>query len=354
MVDVAWARVDDPSVAGTMSRTAGQLAGRLGFSDHRSGEVAIAAMELCTNLYRHAVAGAMVLRVLRLLEQAAVELVAVDAGPGIDDVYSWLADGHSSRGTLGIGLGAVQRMASSFHAHSVKGRGTVVVATFWPETRSRSAADGRFDGDDGAEVTALTRPINGETVCGDSWAEREADGSRAMVMLADGLGHGPLAAAASQAAVRAFEDATGGPADILQQQHARLSATRGAAVAIADLDIGHGVMRFAGVGNISAWVVDDEGRHGMISHPGIVGHQVRSMREVSFPLAGGVLVILHSDGISNKWDLRSYPGLRNQDVTVVAATIMRDAGIRHDDASIVVARVRSGLAADSENPGGRQ
>ena len=47
-----------------------------------------------------------------------------------------MRDGHSTSGTLGIGLGAIRRLADFCDLYSVPGHGTVLVARFWPEPRS--------------------------------------------------------------------------------------------------------------------------------------------------------------------------------------------------------------------------
>ena len=328
---VDWFRVDDPSAPGTIRRAAMRLAEQLGFAEHRAGEVGIAATELATNLSRHAVAGTLALRVRRHEEEVAVELISIDAGPGIADLDAMLVDGRSTDGTLGIGLGAVRRLASRFDAHSVTGRGTVIVATFWAHDVPPPDPP----------VAAFTRAITGEEVCGDACCYR-VDRDRTILMVADGLGHGPLAAAASTEAVRAFAQASGGPAEILAVLHARLATTRGAAVAVAELDPKARCLRFAGVGNVAGWVDDGDRRRGLLSHPGIVGHQARSWKEVTADLPPASLVVLHSDGLTDKWNLAHYPGLRRHDVAVVAATLLRDAGIRHDDASVLVARATEG------------
>jgi hypothetical protein len=69
-------------------------------------------------------------------------------------------------------------------------------------------------------VTGVTRPISGEEVCGDTWAARldetdpDAQGGPGaadpaiLLMLCDGLGHGPLAAAAATRAKAAFRRST--------------------------------------------------------------------------------------------------------------------------------------------------
>ncbi len=326
--DVEWIAVEDASAPGRVRRAATALAGRLGFSEHRAGELAIAATELATNLHRHAVAGTVLLRVRRAADDAAVELVLSDAGPGMADPAALAADGRSSAGTLGIGLGAAMRLSTWFDVHSVVGRGTVAVATFW-----RGAAPvGR------PKVAALTRTMNGESVCGDACAVR-TDGGVTTLMLADGLGHGPLAALASGEAVRAFSEEPAGatPAQTIRRLDAALRPTRGAAVAVVQLDPGAAALVFAGVGNVAAWI-DGGQRRALVSSPGIVGSNLKTVREFRLEAGPGALVVLHSDGLSGKWSLEAYPGIRERDPHLLAAVLIRDAGVRHDDASVMVAR----------------
>jgi anti-sigma regulatory factor (Ser/Thr protein kinase) len=328
--DLEWIRVEDGNAPGQVRRSAIAVAQRAGFSEHRTGEVAIAATELATNLQRHAREGVVVVRVRRAAAEAAVELIVTDTGPGFADLAALARDGNSSGGTLGIGLGAVMRLATWFDAHSVPGRGTVMIATFWPAAAPvpRPA------------VAAILRPFEGETECGDAWALRE-QGDAAVLMVADGLGHGPLAAAASGAAVRAFLGASPGqtPAELLRALHGALRGTRGAAVAIVRLDPALRTLTFAGAGNVAIWIDDGEQRRGLSSAPGIVGHNARAFRDLRVPLPAGARVVLHSDGLTSKWDLATYPGLRVHDPHLIAATLMRDAAIHHDDASVVVAKV---------------
>jgi hypothetical protein len=112
--------------------------------------------------------------------------------------------------------------------------------------------------------------------------------------------------------------------------------TRGAVAAVAEL-AGERV-RFAGIGNVYAAVVRDTLRQIMVSMPGIVGHQHRDVREFDYAFAPDALVVLHSDGVSDRWRLEDYPGLLTRTPVVVAATLLRDAGHRRDDAAVLVAR----------------
>lgn len=326
----AWFRVDDASVAGTVRREAVRLAQHVGFDADRAAEVGIVATELASNLSKHAVDGNVILRVVRAVDVAGVQVLAIDAGPGMADTRLAAQDGRSTAGSLGIGLGAVARLASTVDGFSQPGRGTVMLATLWPHgSRAGTPA--------APAAAALTRPMTGESVCGDAGAIR-ADGGSVVVVLADGLGHGALAAGASLEAVRVFRESQGAPADLLRTLHRRLGSTRGAAIAVAEVDCVSRTVRYAGVGNISGWIVDGPTRIGLVSMPGIAGHQVRTVRELRYDLPPSATVVLHSDGLSEKWDLTAYPGLRGRDPAVIAATLLRDAGVRHDDASVLVVR----------------
>jgi hypothetical protein len=57
------------------------------------------------------------------------------------------------------------------------------------------------------------------------------------------------------------------------------------------------------------------------------------------------MVVMHSDGISARWDLADYPGLRARGPAIIAGVLMRDFARNRDDASVVVAYVRPLKAA---------
>ncbi|MEU0688839.1 ATP-binding SpoIIE family protein phosphatase [Streptomyces uncialis] len=337
--DIAWFR-DDPALPAAARGAAAALARRIGLDPHRVSEVALAVTEASTNLQRHAVDGSLALRVLRTPGSAAVEFVTVDAGPGIVDVGSALSDGISTAGTLGIGLGAVARLADVFDVHSVPGRGTVVAAQFWPRNRREV----RPPVPPHAVAAGLTRPISGETVCGDSWAVRADDGRgetgpALLAILCDGLGHGPLAARAGEAAMAAFRRSTAtDPEAIMREVHAALRGTRGGAVAVARVEPGRQRVLLSGVGNVSAFVIGPGVRKSLVSAPGIVGHQMRTLRTFEQPLMPDGALVLHSDGLTERWTPDTMPGLLGHGPTVIAGQLLREAAVRRDDAGIVVVK----------------
>lgn len=329
--DVAWTVVEEQSGVGRARRVAVNLATDLGFGETRVAEVGLAVTEIATNLHKHAKDGSLLVRSIRGSTEAAVEVVALDGGPGIADVELARTDGESTTGTLGIGLGAVNRLADSCRIASTPGTGTVLVARFHA-TRAPSLEIPE-------DVAAgITRAIAGEDVCGDSYAVRRGE-DRLSLMMCDGSGHGPLAASASRAAVRVFcEDGSSRPEDLVARVHAELRGTRGGAVAVADLDLRGRRVRFAGLGNIAAAVVVDRRKQGMISVPGVAGYQARTIRAYEYDLPDGAAVVLHSDGLTERWTADRDDGLLAGGPLLIAAALLREAGVRRDDACVLVGK----------------
>jgi hypothetical protein len=48
--------------------------------------------------------------------------------------------------------------------------------------------------------------------------------------------------------------------------------------------------------------------------------------------------VLHSDGLSSRWDYRAMPGLTARDPLTIAAVLLAAAGVHRDDAGILVLR----------------
>jgi hypothetical protein len=258
-----------------------------------------------------------------------LEILALDNGPGIEDVGKALRDGHSTTGTAGTGLGAVSRQSDFFQLYSRPKQGTGILARI-------SRGDDR-PLDEMAQIGGVSAPLKGEAVNGDGWAFSDADDKRT-VMVVDGLGHGYLAHDAAVAACRSFEDANGSSGEILKTIHAALRSTRGAAVAIAELDPDAGKVRFAGVGNISATMIDSAARRSAVSMHGIAGHEMREVREFSYPWSRESTLIMHSDGLSTRWDLDTYPALLVRDPVLIAGILWKDHRRQNDDSTVVVAR----------------
>lgn len=335
--------VTEASQSGEARRLAATLADRLGLDETTRGKLAIIVSEAAKNLVKHATGGEMLLRALTSDGRVGVEILALDRGPGITNVAQALRDGHSTAGSAGTGLGAIARLADYFDIHSVAGCGTALLAQVWfkpgpPNPGSVCWSTG-----------AICVPKPGEQVSGDGWVMAHAP-NHSLLAVVDGLGHGLLAGEAAKEAVRIMrQNVARTPAEIIAAAHAALGVTRGAALAVAEIqgqrhsgpDASFEV-RFAGVGNIAGVILAPECRRSMVSHHGIVGHNLRKVQMFQYSLPVNALLIMHSDGLKSSWSLERYPGLFGRHPSLIAGVLYRDFTRQSDDVTVVVAKAARG------------
>ncbi len=324
--------IHEASQVGEARRAAARLTAQVHFDETTAGRAALVVTELATNLVRHAKGGRML---LGLSDSGALDVLSLDDGPGMADIKACLRDGFSTGdgSTPGTGLGAARRLASEFSAFSVPGKGSVLYARIEPQADARSSsATSRFS------VAGINLAAPGEMVSGDGWCVR-IDGNVAAVMVADGLGHGMHAAEASDAALQSFmriPEVTAPPSQALERAHLSMRSLRGAAAATAVLDAQAGTLRFAGIGNICGRVLSGVEDRSLMSQHGIVGHQMRSPKDIDYAWPDHAFVILHSDGVATRWTLADTPGLLQCEPAVIAGWLLREHARGRDDATVVV------------------
>ena len=325
--------VADGSHVSAVRMAVQRLIGNLEFDETRAGRVAIVATEAVTNMVRHGGGGTFAARALESDGALGVEMLAIDAGPGMSDFSRSSRDGVSTGGTPGTGLGAIGRLTDEFEVHTGEGTGTILRMVLWNRAP-------RHD-EEHYLVGGITVAKSGETASGDAWAvETHADGATFLVV--DGLGHGPDASRAAGMAVdvlRRHPDYTA--IRLLDLAHARLRPTRGAALAFIRHDRARGEIAYAGVGNIAACVIGGDGRRAMVSHNGIVGHNMNRTQEYRYPWPRGALLVAHSDGLESHWDLGAFPGIRERHPAVIAAALFRRHTRKRDDTVVLVAREKA-------------
>jgi anti-sigma regulatory factor (Ser/Thr protein kinase) len=307
-----------------------QLAESLGFDETTTGQIAIVITEAATNILKHAGTGLVVLTPVGQVGNRGIEILALDRGPGIGNFAQSIEDGISTTGTSGNGLGAIRRLSHQFDVYSGPDVGSAFYMCFWANLKNAVP--------DPLQVGVICMPVAGEEECGDAWAISQAD-DLVKIIVADGLGHGPDAAVASIAAINVMRNAPQlRSAALMEAMHQALRPTRGAAVALMEIEITHGLVNFIGIGNISACIIDQENRKQLVSHNGIVGNNMRKVQQFSMPWSRGALSILCSDGIGTQWDLLKYPGLYFRHPALIAGVIFRDFIRVRDDATVVVLR----------------
>lgn len=321
--------VADASQVGEARRAVVRIAQTAGLNETYRGEAALVVTELANNLAKYGKNGKLLLQPLVVSGNAVVEILSIDSGPGMDDVHRCLQDGFSTGGTPGTGLGAVRRTAGEFDLYSMPS-GTVVLARVGSKQRGAAPKPSAF------RWGAVSIAAPGETVCGDAWRILE-QGDEIRVMIADGLGHGPLAGEAAELAAKTFEaGAFAGTDAFIQNAHRMMSGTRGAAVAAGIGSAARQSLQFAGVGNIAGVLRSPTEGRGLFSHNGTVGHQLRKVQQLEYPWPHGTQLVMHSDGLQSRWDLSRYPGLSLRHPAVIAAVLYRDFVRGRDDVTVLL------------------
>jgi serine phosphatase RsbU (regulator of sigma subunit) len=237
-------------------------------------------------------------------------------------------------------LGAISRLADCFEIYSAPETGTILWARLDLKSKRQAAREGALD----LGVVRVSAP--GEQVCGDDWATSARDG-HSLVLMVDGLGHGHAAALAATEAVRIFQGHhSSEPAEILEAIHRGIRGTRGAALAIARIDLLQGQVRYAGVGNISSLVLDTTtgDTRSMVSLNGTVGHVIRKIQSFDYSWGEDSVLLMHSDGIATHWNLDRYPGIVRRHPSLIAGALYRDHKRGRDDVTVLVARPERGAS----------
>lgn len=315
--------VKDASSVGEVRRSAMHASRRLEFDETRAGELALLATEVTRNVLIHAGGGHVIVAGLKEKGNPLARILALDRGPGIPSITQAFTDGYSTAGTMGNGLGAMKRIASVLEVFTGPG-GTIVLLQVGEPANER------------LEIAGMALPYPGEQVCGDGWVfQRETD--RTIALLVDGIGHGIGAADAAHEAIATFQKyANSSPGESLLRIHEALRKTRGAVAAIAEVRPLQKTLLFAGVGNISARLLEPDQSRSLISHNGTLGSTIPRVQEFQFAWSPQSTLILHSDGLHSRWDLGAYAGLVMKHPAIIVGALLRDFRRERDDASALV------------------
>ena len=317
-------------------RTAAREAGAAAGLDTTARErLAVVVSELGHNQRKHAAGGAIALREVTRRGVVGVEIIAADRGGGIADPTRAVvgapgaAGADPAGGGLGIGISSVLRQADEVDAEVRWGEGTCIRARVFtaPVPRSEVAILGRAGPDD---------PVSGD----DATFVRSDSG--VLVAVADGLGHGPAARDAALKAIAAVHDAAHLPlADILRRCDGDLTGSRGAVMAIAQVDLDRRELTHAALGNITTRIHAADGApRPMVSMAGTLGvtRPPRRLGSDVVAFAPPQVLTVVSDGIVSRIDLTGQGPLLRMHPLAIAHHIMTRFARGHDDAMILVIR----------------
>jgi phosphoserine phosphatase RsbX len=191
------------------------------------------------------------------------------------------------------------------------------------------------------EVGCAGESIEGEELSGDKAVFAPYPGG-ALVAVVDGLGHGPAAAHAADAAAEVLAaHADWEPQRLVEHCHTALRGTRGVVMTLAWFELETGRMSWAGIGNVEARLMraaDPPGaRHGgPVVLGGVVGSQIpRALRTSSVDLEPGDAVVFATDGVAADFSAVLDPAL---DPQTQAQRVLKLHGKGSDDALAVVVR----------------
>lgn len=313
-------------------RAARSTAESVGFDSAACEDVALVTSELASNLARHAGGGQLVLTALTDGQRRGLQVESLDSGPGIANVEQAMADGFSTGGSLGFGLGVANRLMDELDIQSHRGGGTHVVCRKWvrkpvASTRQCPLATG-----------AATRPHLSFTENGDAFVIRHWDESL-LVGVIDGLGHGPYAYRAARTAWQYVETHFDSALENIFLGVGRACrATRGVVMALARFDWGRGRVTFASVGNIEARSLHGSAPSHYLVRRGIIGVSAPKPMVEEYPWAPEDVMVMHSDGVPSHWKWDELPGLAEKPAGAIAQDLLRDLGKPDDDATVVVVR----------------
>ena len=327
-------KADDRSYFAILKKEIHNLAVGASFSAAKVGELDIIVAELVSNLVKHAGGGRVFVKLLEEEGIQGIELISVDNGPGMTDVSRMVADGVSTKNTLGQGLGAMKRLSDVFQVYSQKDWGTVILIRLFKEDLTL------FKKPPMEEIRAVLLPKPGETECGDGFYYVTTK-DHIKLFLGDGLGHGPEAAKAVTQAGNAFLDCfESDPAEIIRYINNGVKKTRGLVGTVAVFDISQKQWSVCGVGNISTKIMSYGNTKNLMAYNGIIGLNVpKTLNAQVVDYEKGQYIIMCSDGLKSKWDVIRYAAIQRYDASILSASVLKDYARNTDDMSVAVCKI---------------
>lgn len=326
--------IDEASVS-EARRLAREVAITQGFDDERRERLALVASELGTNQLRHARQGRFAATPISRGGVHGVELLFVDAGPGLADPATALRGAMRSTGSFGVGIASARDQADEMDFDVRLNEGTCIRARMFASPAPRRR-----------EVGIYGRPHEGEPKSGDH-ALFVRDGDALVLAVCDALGHGPAANAAARIAVATVaEHRRESPRTIMEACHRSMAGSRGAVLDVLRVeedrptDTTPSPFELASVGNISVEVARgrDTRRFGATSF--VVGAPQKGwrMHAESSTLEPAEVLVVSTDGIPSRVTLAGDPALLVEPPIVIAQRLVEAHGRATDDVLVLVVR----------------
>ncbi len=272
---------------------ANEIAQEVGLTNFQCKELEVAIRELVSNVVRHGGGSGQVRFFINQNKPNELIIEVEDWGSGIANFDEVIEDGYSTKGGLGGGLPAVNRMMDSFQLVSRPNSGTLFRTSKLAKKEDTQKGDTwRF--------SVYTKPKESETENGDGFLIKR-QGNKTYVFLIDGLGHGSSAHLATQKALKYLEDIFHWDVDrIIDFLNKKLTHTRGIVMGIAIVFDDKDEVRYTGIGNIYGRII---GKNNLtfLNYNGTIGGTIHTFKTLKYDYSSGDIMVLHSDGISGNW-----------------------------------------------------
>nr|QNO44173.1 hypothetical protein NLDJDEJO_00005 [Methanosarcinales archaeon ANME-2c ERB4]QNO44861.1 hypothetical protein FNLBKCNM_00005 [Methanosarcinales archaeon ANME-2c ERB4]QNO46570.1 hypothetical protein NKHCAGDB_00003 [Methanosarcinales archaeon ANME-2c ERB4] len=188
------------------------------------------------------------------------------------------------------------------------------------------------------QIATVKHALDNAPYCGDEYGYWE-EGTKTILSIVDGLGHGKDAEIAAKAAVNYIaRHLSESLQEIFTGCDSELRGTRGAAMGITVIDAEKDKLTYAGIGNTRVIVVNSK-TFRLDSDYGIIGGGFKKLTPETLAIGKEALVVMFTDGVEELVDLSRYD-LISGDVHELAEKIITDWRIERDDAAVMVYRRR--------------
>jgi negative regulator of sigma-B (phosphoserine phosphatase) len=187
------------------------------------------------------------------------------------------------------------------------------------------------------EHSSLIRPCRGETLSGDAVVICSLE-QGLFLAIVDVLGHGPEAHELTHV-IDAYlaRYGTFDLSGLMTNLHQHLKGTRGAAVGLCAIDAAKSRVDYVGIGNTALRRFGKEETR-LVSQDGVLGQNMRTPRPQTLQLEPGDVIVLYTDGVSDRFTSFDFPGVLRHAPKEVASNIIQRFGKDHDDAACIAVR----------------
>jgi anti-sigma regulatory factor (Ser/Thr protein kinase) len=314
------------------AESAARFADAIGFPAGDCAEISLVVTELASNMIKHASGGTVRMSPIEGSEHVGIQIEAEDSGPGIFDLEQAIADGYSTAGGLGMGLGTVNRLTDELEAYSRSERGVRVVCKRWRRPSPGGTATRELS------FGVATRSYRRLAENGDAFVIKKW-GRKAIAGVIDGLGHGQFAQRAAQTARQYIQQHFDQPLEGLFLGTGRACrGTRGVVMALARFDLDRQKVTIASVGDIEVRLIGSPERFNLVIRRGIIGLNAPTPMPTEHPWTSTTLLVMHSDGVDPHWACEQFSDIAAVTPDLAARRLLEALGKIDDDATVMVAR----------------